>query len=38
MSGTTDRTTERTIKKWVYEAIQETFESMERANPRVQEV
>lgn len=38
MNGTTDRTTQRTIKRWIKEAFDEIFDSMERSNPRVQEV
>ena len=38
MSGTVDRTTERTIKKWVMEAIEEMFDSMSRTSPRLTEV
>ena len=38
MNGTVDRTTERTIKNWIREALQDTFDSMGRTAPRVTEV
>lgn len=38
LSGNADSTTERKVKQWIKEAMNEMFESMERANPRLQEV
>lgn len=38
LSGTVDRTTERTVKKWIREALQDTFDGMGRTNPRLTEV
>ena len=39
ISGTTDdRATARKVKKWVKEAMEETFESMNRRNPKLQTV
>lgn len=38
MNGTVDRTTERTIKKWVMEALEEVFDSISRTSPRITEV
>lgn len=38
MHGTVDRTTQRVIKQWVKEALEETFDGIKRANPRVTEV
>lgn len=38
MSGTVDRTTQRVIKQWVKEAMEEAFESIERTNRRLTEV
>ena len=39
INGTSDdRATARKVKRWVQEAIDETFESIERKNPRLQEV
>ena len=37
-TGTTDRTAERIIKKWVSEALNDTFDSMGRTSPRLTEV
>ena len=36
--GTTDRTTERTIKKWIRESLEDTFNGLSRSNPRLTEV
>lgn len=38
LSGTVDRTTQRTVKNWIKEALQETFDGMGRTNPRLTEV
>lgn len=38
MNGTVDRTTERTIKRWVQEALEDVFDSMSRTSPRLTEV
>lgn len=38
MSGTVDRVTERTIKKWVKEAMEDVFDTMSRTSPRLTEV
>ena len=38
MSGTVDKVTERTIRKWVQDAIQDTLDSMARRSPRLTEV
>lgn len=38
VSGASDRTLERNVKKWVKESLDEVFNSMSRKNPRVREV
>lgn len=38
VNGTNDRDTERKIKRWIDEALNEAFSSMERKNPRLREV
>lgn len=36
--GNTDRNTERQVKQWIKEALNETFDSMSRKKPRLQQI
>lgn len=38
INGSADRNTERQVKQWIKEALNETFESMSRKSPRLQQI